>query len=84
MSSRGKNRTRKIKKQDSIELHSVLSFIKFIQSISSGMLGISILGLILVGNNKAAQVVYVMVIVVNLAVIFGGMIPIKYLSSKNS
>lgn len=84
MSSRGKNRTRKIKKQDSIELHSILSFIKFIQSISSGMLGISILGLILVGNNKAAQVVYVMVIVVNLAVIFGGMIPIKYLSSKNS
>jgi len=84
MSSRGKNRTRKIKKQDSIELHSILSFIKFIQSMSSGMLGISILGLILVGNNKAAQVVYVMVIVVNLAVIFGGMIPIKYLSSKNS
>lgn len=84
MSSRGKNRTRKIKKQDSIEIHSILSFIKFIQSISSGMLGISILGLILVGNNKAAQVVYVMVIVVNLAVIFGGMIPIKYLSSKNS
>jgi len=84
MSSRGKNRTRKIKKQDSIEIHSILSFIKFIQSMSSGMLGISILGLILVGNNKAAQVVYVMVIVVNLAVIFGGMIPIKYLSSKNS
>lgn len=84
MSSRGKNRTRKIKKQDSIEIHSILSFIKFIQSISSGMLGISILGLILVGNNKSAQVVYVMVIVVNLAVIFGGMIPIKYLSSKNS
>lgn len=84
MSSCRKNRGRKIKKQDSIELHSILSFIKFIQAISSGMLGISILGLILVGDNKSAQVVYIMVIVVNMLVIFGGMIPIKYLTNKNS
>ena len=47
MSSCRESRTRKIKKQSNIELKSIITFVKFIQSISFGMLGISILGLIL-------------------------------------
>lgn len=83
MSSCGENRKRKIKKQNSIDLKAILSFVKFIQSISFGMLGVSILGLILVGKNPGSQVLYVMVIFVNLIIIFGGMIPIRYLNNKS-
>jgi len=83
MSSRGGSGIKKTKKQDSIELDSILKFIKLIQGISSGMLVMSIIGLILVGKNTAAQVVYTMVIVVDLIIIFGGMIPINYLFNKN-
>ncbi|EOR20339.1 hypothetical protein A500_17405 [Clostridium sartagoforme AAU1] len=83
MSSCRENRTRKIKKQSNIELKSIITFVKFIQSISFGMLGISILGLILVGKDPAAQVLYVMVIIVNLVLIFGGMVPIRYLNNKS-
>lgn len=83
MSSCGENRRRKIKNKNSIELKAILNFVKFIQSVSFGMLGISILGLILVGKDPAAQVLYIMVIIVNLVIIFGGMIPIRYLNNKS-
>ena len=83
MSSCGENRKRKIKNKNSIELTAILNFVKFIQSVSFGMLGISILGLILVGKDPAAQVLYIMVIIVNLVIIFGGMIPIRYLNNKS-
>ncbi|MGG7143153.1 hypothetical protein ACQPVP_06765 [Clostridium nigeriense] len=83
MSSCRENRSRSIKKKSNIDLNSILTFIKFIQSISFGMLGISVLGFILVGKDPAAQVLYVMVIVVNLFIIFGGMIPIRYLNNRN-
>ena len=83
MPSRGENRARKIKKKSDIDLKSILTFVNFIQSLAFGMLGISILGLILVGKNQTAQVLYVMVIVVNLVIIFGGMIPIRYLNKKS-
>lgn len=76
------NRAKKVRKQDHIELNSILNFIKFIQCISCGMLGIAIIGLLIIRENISAQVVYIMTIVVNLIIIFGGRISIKYLSSK--
>jgi hypothetical protein len=47
------------------------------------MLGISVIGLLLTRDNEAAKVVYCMVIVVNLIIILGGIIPIRYLAKKN-
>lgn len=78
------NRTKKVRKSDSIELDSILKFIKFIQCVSCGMLGISIIGMLLVKENAGAEVVYTMVIIVNLIIIVGGMIPVKYLTGKNN
>lgn len=77
------NRTKKVTKSDNIELDSILKFIKFIQCVSCGMLGISIIGMLLVKENAGAKVVYTMVIIVNLMIIIGGMIPVKYLTEKN-
>lgn len=78
------NRTKKVRKSDNIELDSILKFIKFIQCVSCGMLGISIIGMLLVKENVGAKVVYTMVIIVNLIIIIGGMIPVKYLTEKNN
>lgn len=75
--------TGKIKKQGNIELISIIKFIKFIQALAWGMLGISTLGIILVGKNKEAQVLYTMVIITNLLVVIGGQIPIRILENKN-
>jgi len=83
MPLRSGNRTKKVRKSDNIELDSILKFIKFIQSVSCGMLGISIIGMLLVKENVGAKVVYTMVIIVNLMIIIGGMIPVKYLTEKN-
>lgn len=77
------NRGYKKKRQSNIELDAILKFVKFIQLLSGGMLGISILGLILVGNNIQARVLYTMVIVVNIVVILGGIIPIRILEKKS-
>ena len=77
------NRAGKIKKQGDIDLCSINKFIKFIQSLAYGMLGIDIVGLILVGSNKEAKVLYTMVIVVNIVMIFGGIIPIRILEKKS-
>ncbi|MBM6859229.1 hypothetical protein H9X78_01775 [Clostridium saudiense] len=82
MSSCGNDRKRKAK--SNIDLTSILTFIKLIQAIGCGMLGISVLGLLLVGKNPSAQVLYIMVIVVNLIIVFGGLLPIKYLTNKAS
>ncbi|MBC5627923.1 hypothetical protein H8S20_03355 [Clostridium sp. NSJ-6] len=85
MSPCGDNRKRKTKgKRSNIDLTAILTFIKLIQAIGCGMLGISILGLILVGKNPSAQVLYVMVIVVNLIIVFGGLVPIRFLANKVS
>jgi len=83
MPLRNRNRTKKVRKSDNIELDSILKFIKFIQCVSCGMLGISIIGMLLVKENVGAKVVYTMVIIVNLMIIIGGMIPVKYLTEKN-
>lgn len=83
MPSCRKNRVYKKKRQSNIELHVILKFIKFIQVLSGGMLGISILGFILVGNDIQARVLYTMVIVVNIVMIFGGIIPIRILEKKS-
>lgn len=77
------NRAGKIKKQGDIDLCSIIKFIKFIQSLAYGMLGIAIVGLILVGSNKEAQVLYTMVIVTNILVVIGGQLPIKALENKS-
>ena len=82
MSSCGNDRKRKAK--SNIDLTSILTFIKLIQAIGCGMLGISVLGLLLVGKNPSAQVLYIMVIVVNLIIVFGGLLPIRYLTNKVS
>ena len=85
MSSCGNERKRKAKrKRSNIDLTSILTFIKLIQAIGCGMLGISVLGLLLVGKNPSAQVLYIMVIVVNLIIVFGGLLPIRYLTNKVS
>lgn len=84
MPLRSGNRTKKVRKSDNIELDSILKFIKFIQCVSCGMLGISIIGMLLVKENICAKVVYTMVIIVNLIIIIGGMIPVKYLTEKNN
>ncbi|WP_160677391.1 hypothetical protein [Clostridium sp. C8-1-8] len=83
MSLRATNRKKAIRKQDKIELSAILKFIRFIQAVSCGMLGISVIGLLLTRDNEAAKVVYCMVIVVNLIIILGGIIPIRYLAKKN-
>jgi hypothetical protein len=83
MSLRATNRKKTNRKQDKIELPAILKFIRFIQAVSCGMLGISVIGLLLTRDNEAAKVVYCMVIVVNLIIILGGIIPIRYLAKKN-
>ncbi|QAA34446.1 hypothetical protein [Clostridium manihotivorum] len=83
MSLRATDRKKAIRKQDKIELSAILKFIRFIQAVSCGMLGISLIGFFLTRDNEAAKVVYCMVIVVNLIIILGGMIPIRYLTKKN-
>lgn len=85
MSSCGNDRKRKAKsKRSNIDLTSILTFIKLIQAIGCGMLGISVLGLLLVGKNPSAQVLYIMVIIVNLIIVFGGLAPIRFLVNKVS
>lgn len=76
------NRGYKKKRQSNIELDAILKFIKFIQALSGSMLVISIIGFILVGNDIQARVLYTMVIVVNIIMIFGGIIPIRILEKK--
>ncbi|WP_160691295.1 hypothetical protein [Clostridium sp. C2-6-12] len=78
-----RNRTKKIRRSDNLELDSILKFIKFIQCISCGMLGISLIGILTIKENVGGQVVYTMTIIVNLIIILGGIIPIKYLTKKN-
>ena len=77
-------RNRKVRKQSNIELSSIITFIKLIQSIFCGMFGISIIGLILTLNNPSAKVLYTMVIVISLIVIILGRFPIKYLTRKST
>jgi len=77
------NRTKKIKRQSNIELKSIVKFINFIQAVACGLLGISVIGLLLVRENTSAQVVYTMVIIVNLMVILGGKIPVKFLTNRS-
>jgi hypothetical protein len=84
MPLRNGNRTKKVRKSDNIELDSIIKFIKFIQGVSCGMLGISIIGMLLVKEDIGAKVVYTMVIIVNVIIIIGGMIPVKYLTEKNN
>lgn len=78
--SRGKKST----KPRSIELTSIISFINFIKCMGFGLLGLAVIGLILIKNNTAAQVIYVMVIVVDLILILGGEIVIRFLNLKNN
>lgn len=75
------SRKGKSKENGNIDLSSILTFIKIIQSVSAMMLGISIIGLLLV-NDKSAQTIYIMVIIVNLITAIGGIIPIRYLKNK--
>ncbi|WP_278600759.1 hypothetical protein [Clostridium tertium] len=84
MSSCERNRKKKVRKQSNIELSSIITFIKLIQSIFCGMFGISIIGLILTLNNPSAKVLYTMVIVISLIVIILGRFPIKYLTRKST
>lgn len=77
------NRTKKIGKENNIELSVIVKFVKFIQAVACGLLGISVIGLLLVRGNTSAQVVYTMVIVVNLIVILGGKIPVKFLTNRS-
>ena len=76
------NRRGKSKKNESIDLSSIITFIKVIQGAAAIMLGISIIGLLLVSDNKSAQTIYTMVIIVNLITAAGGIIPIRYLKNK--
>lgn len=78
--SRGKKR----KSQDRIELREVLKFIKFIQLLACSLLLISLIGIFIVRKNEGAVVIYLMVIIVNLAIIFLGRIPVKFIMKKNS
>ncbi|MBD7911290.1 MULTISPECIES: hypothetical protein [Clostridium] len=76
------DRRKKSRSEDRIELSAVVKFVKFLQCIACGMLGIAVLGMIFVSDNVGAKVVYTMVIVVNLMVIILGKVPIKYLMKK--
>ncbi|WP_291648259.1 hypothetical protein [Clostridium sp.] len=84
MSSCERSRKKKVRKQSNIELTSIITFIKLIQAIFCGMLGISIIGLIFTLNNPSAKVLYTMVIVISLVVIILGRFPIKYLTQKST
>lgn len=83
MSSCSGNRGKKIKKQSNIELGAIIKFIKFIQALAGGMLGIAILGFLLVEKTVEMKVVYTMVIVTNLILVIGGIIPIKLLEKRD-
>lgn len=82
MSSCSGNRTKKSGSKDRIELIAVLKFVKLLQCIACGMLGIAVLGLLAVGDNISAKVIYTMVIVVNLIIVFLGKVPVKYLLKR--
>lgn len=84
MSSCKGNRKNKARKQSNIELTSIITFIKLIQAIFCGMLGISIIGLIFTLNNPSAKVLYTMVIAISLFVIIIGKLPIRYLINKST
>ncbi|MDS0524805.1 hypothetical protein NNC19_03870 [Clostridium sp. SHJSY1] len=84
MSLRSRDRRKKSSSKDRIELTAVLNFVKFLQCIACGILGISLLGLLAVGDNISARVIYTMVIVVNLMIILLGKIPVKYLMKKSN
>lgn len=83
MPSRTANRKKTLRKQNQIDLDSIIQFIRFIQAIACGILGISIIGMLLTQENKGAKVVYVMVIIVNLVIILSSTIGGKYLDTKN-
>jgi hypothetical protein len=83
MSSCTRNRGKKGTSKDRIELTAVIKFVKFIQCVACGMLGISVLGLLAVGDNVSAKVIYTMVIIFNLLIILLGKIPVKYLMNKS-
>lgn len=82
MSLRRESRKGKRKENGNIDLSSILTFIKTIQSVATVMLIISIIGLLLV-SDKTAKTMYTMVIIVNLLTAVGGIIPIKYIKNKS-
>lgn len=82
MSLRNGNRRKKVGKKGEIKLDLILRFVKFIQSMACGMLVMAIIGLLLLKDNIGSTVVYCMVIVVNLIIVFCGMIPIKFIEKK--
>lgn len=84
MPSCTRNRRDKVRKQNNIELNSIVNFIKLIQAIFSGMLGISLLGLFLSLGNEESKVLYSMCVIISLIVVIFGRIPIKYISNKSS
>jgi hypothetical protein len=84
MPLRSGNRRKKSKGQDRIELSEVLKFVKFLQCIACGMLGIAVLGMLFTSDNVGAKVVYTMVIAVNLMIILLGKVPVKYLMKKTT
>lgn len=81
--SRGSRSTKSTKSRN-IELTSIISFIKFIRCMAFGLLGLAILGVALIRNNTGAQVIYAMVIIVNLIMIIGAGIVIRFLSIRNN
>lgn len=84
MTSRTRNRKDKDRKESNIELSSIIIFIKLIQAIFTGMLGISLIGLLLSLQNESAKVLYTICIIISLIVVIFGRIPIKYISNKSS
>lgn len=84
MPSRTRSRKDKDRKESNIELSSIIIFIKFIQAIFAGMLGISLIGLLLSLQNESAKVLYTICIIISLIVVIFGRIPIKYISNKSS
>ncbi|GAA0752786.1 hypothetical protein [Clostridium sartagoforme] len=84
MSSRTRGRKDKVRKQSNIELSSIITFIKLIQAIFAGMLGISLIGILLSLDNEEAKVLYTICITISLFVVIFGRIPIRYLSNKSS
>lgn len=82
MSSRRKSRKNKKAKHSQIDLNAVVSFVRFIQCLSCGMFGVSVIALFLVKEDVSAQVIYTMVILVNLVIMLGGKVPINYLEKR--
>lgn len=78
MSSRREN------KQQNIELENIVGFIKVIQNIFYGMLGISVIGMLLSFKNMESRVLYTIIICISLIVVFLGKIPIEYIKKKNT